>query len=113
MYYIYLLELLLVVKGTSSKEEVLICNQITDLNKLCICSILRDYLKMIWGYSSVGRAPALHAGGQEFESLYLHQNESYELIHNFHFGGDKEIRTLDPLRARQVLSQLSYTPISF
>ena len=25
-----------------------------------------------WGYSSVGRAPALHAGGQEFESLYLH-----------------------------------------
>ena len=27
------------------------------------------------------------------------------------FGGDKEIRTLDPLRARQVLSQLSYTPV--
>ena len=27
-------------------------------------------------------------------------------------GGDKEIRTLDPLRARQVLSQLSYTPMS-
>ena len=27
------------------------------------------------------------------------------------YGGDKEIRTLGPLRARQVLSQLSYTPI--
>ena len=26
------------------------------------------------------------------------------------FGGDKGIRTLDPLRARQVLSQLSYGP---
>ena len=26
----------------------------------------------MWGYSSVGRAPALQAGGQEFESLYLH-----------------------------------------
>lgn len=26
------------------------------------------------------------------------------------FGGDKEIRTPDPLLARQVLSQLSYTP---
>ena len=26
----------------------------------------------IWGYSSVGRAPALQAGGQGFESLYLH-----------------------------------------
>ena len=25
-------------------------------------------------------------------------------------GGDKETRTLDPLRAKQVLSQLSYTP---
>ena len=28
-----------------------------------------------------------------------------------HVGGDEEIRTLDPLLARQVLSQLSYTPI--
>ena len=26
-----------------------------------------------WGYSSVGRAPALQAGGRGFESLYLHQ----------------------------------------
>ena len=29
---------------------------------------------------------------------------------NFH-SGDGEIRTLDPLLARQVLSQLSYTPM--
>ena len=28
------------------------------------------------------------------------------------FGGDEEDRTPDPLRARQVLSQLSYTPVS-
>ena len=27
--------------------------------------------------------------------------------------GDEEDRTPDPLRARQVLSQLSYTPMSF
>ena len=27
----------------------------------------------LWGYSSVGRAPALQAGGQEFDSPYLHQ----------------------------------------
>ena len=32
-------------------------------------------------------------------------------LNSFINGGDKEIRTLDPLRARQVLSQLSYTPI--
>ena len=25
-----------------------------------------------WGYSSAGRAPALQAGGQGFDSLYLH-----------------------------------------
>ena len=29
----------------------------------------------LWGYSSVGRAPALQAGGQGFESLYLHSVE--------------------------------------
>ena len=28
-------------------------------------------------------------------------------------GGDEEVRTPDPLRARQVLSQLSYTPELF
>ena len=27
-------------------------------------------------------------------------------------GGDEQIRTVDPLLARQVLSQLSYTPVS-
>ena len=26
----------------------------------------------MWGYSSAGRAPALQAGGQEFDSPYLH-----------------------------------------
>ena len=40
---------------------------------------------------------------------------SYEPLTVFlplsHFGGDEEIRTLDPLLAGQVLSQLSYTPI--
>ena len=33
-----------------------------------------------WGYSSVGRAPALQAGGQGFESLYLH-SVSKETVH--------------------------------
>ena len=28
----------------------------------------------LWGYSSVGRAPALQAGGHEFESRYLHED---------------------------------------
>ena len=39
------------------------------------------YLK--WGCSSVGRAPALQAGGQGFESLHLHHKwngQPYRLI---------------------------------
>ena len=41
---------------------------------------------------------------------------SYEPIFTIHLrivGGDKRDRTADPLLAKQVLSQLSYTPISF
>ena len=33
-----------------------------------------------WGYSSVGRAPALQAGGHEFESRYLHSEVRYLLL---------------------------------
>ena len=34
------------------------------------------------------------------------------LFDSFAVSGDKGIRTLDPLLARQVLSQLSYTPMN-
>ena len=30
---------------------------------------------LIWGCSSVGRAPALQAGGHEFESHHLHASK--------------------------------------
>ena len=33
-----------------------------------------------WGRSSVGRAPALQAGGQEFESLRLHLVRNYQKV---------------------------------
>ena len=33
------------------------------------------------------------------------------ISHSHEGGGDNEIRTHDPLLARQVLSQLSYTPV--
>ena len=40
----------------------------------------------------------------------MHSHQLYST--DFHLSsGDKGIRTLDPLLARQVLSQLSYTPI--
>ena len=33
---------------------------------------------LIWGCSSAGRAPALHAGGQEFDPPHLHQRGQRE-----------------------------------
>ena len=33
----------------------------------------------MWGVSSAGRAPALHAGGQEFDPPTLHQYEDYPI----------------------------------
>ena len=36
--------------------------------------------KSAWGRSSVGRAPALQAGGQEFESLHLHLYKTDDLF---------------------------------
>ena len=41
-------------------------------------------------------------------ALYSYMQHSY---FSSKYNGDGEIRTLDPLLARQVLSQLSYTPI--
>ena len=35
----------------------------------------------------------------------------YNLFSGFKNGGGERARTVDPLRARQVLSQLSYTPM--
>ena len=34
--------------------------------------IVMTAITTIWGHSSAGRAPAWHAGGQEFESPWLH-----------------------------------------
>ena len=53
-----------------------------------------------------GTSPDLYAGHIFFWTLFV-RFIRYCFIPN----GDKGIRTLDPLLARQVLSQLSYTPI--
>ena len=41
------------------------------------------------------------------------QFSRYIIVRRTSDNGDGEIRTLDPLLARQVLSQLSYTPINW
>ena len=39
-----------------------------------------------WGISSAGRAPALHAGGQEFESPILHHKKPNDICYSvFYF----------------------------
>ena len=42
--------------------------------------------------------------------IRLHAALSFMVLSDSLSSGDGEIRTLDPLLARQVLSQLSYTP---
>ena len=49
--------------------------------------------------------------GLEPSTSALSEQRSNQLSYRPTNGGDKGIRTLDPLRARQVLSQLSYTPM--
>ena len=50
-------------------------------------------------------------GGLEPPTSRLSGVRSNRLSYKPNNGGDEEIRTPDPLLARQVLSQLSYTPI--
>ena len=51
------------------KRSLILLIKVLKNNKYIV-----DYT-ILWGYSSAGRAPALHAGGQEFESLYLHHDD--------------------------------------
>ncbi|VXB90336.1 hypothetical protein BACI71_140002 [Bacillus mycoides] len=37
---------------------------------------------LVWGLSSAGRAPALHAGGQRFDPARLHQKSSLKTERN-------------------------------
>ena len=46
-----------------------------------------------------------------FLDYFSMQFSMCNLLKYFYFSGDGEIRTLDPLLARQVLSQLSYAPL--
>ena len=59
------------IKTTSIAEKVFCCS-------IFRVQALKKTLSVEWGCSSVGRAPALQAGGQEFESLHLHQGRREE-----------------------------------
>ena len=54
--------------------------------------------------------PLVGTSGLEPPTSRLSGARSNHLSYAPMSGGDEEVRTPDPLRARQVLSQLSYTP---
>ena len=46
-------------------------------------------------------------------AVFKVRTETFRFLTAVAASGDEGIRTLDPLLARQVLSQLSYTPIGY
>ena len=53
-----------------------------ELTKEDVCDKLIT-LQTSWGISSVGRAPALQAGGHEFESRILHLVSRIDIIYMY------------------------------
>ena len=73
-------------------------------------------LSVLYSVFRVYRFALVGLGGLEPPTSRLSGVRSNQLsykpiLKSFDFSGDEEIRTLDPLLARQVLSQLSYIPI--
>ena len=67
-------------------------------------SINKQSIKMV-GLRGLGPLTSRLSGVRSNQLSYK------PILKSFDFSGDEEIRTLDPLLARQVLSQLSYIPI--
>ena len=64
------------VKRVRQKQSFGVIAQLVEGGLLCnagVCQESKTKAKF-WGHSSVGRAPALQAGGRQFESDWLHQD---------------------------------------
>ena len=59
---------------------------------------------------STSRLSGVRSNHLSYGPISLVRSVARSPSHSFPLGGDEEVRTPDPLRARQVLSQLSYTP---
>ena len=74
------------------------------------------YCSWLWTFRGSGSFKPVGLSGLEPPTSRLSGVRSNQLsykpiLKSSDFSGDEEIRTLDPLLARQVLSQLSYIPI--
>ena len=56
------------------------------------------------------RLSGVRSNHLSYEPIYVAEHPAF-LASRPTFGGDEQNRTVDPLLARQVLSQLSYTPV--
>ena len=77
------------------------------INPFCGLSYLRSYLRV--GLRRL-ELPTSRLSGVRSNRLSYKPIFNY-MVDTFVSNGDGEIRTLDPLLARQVLSQLSYAPV--
>ena len=74
------------LQSQTTKRWVRITVSTRDSQSRNRSSILLPSTNSIWGISSVGRAPALQAGGQEFESLILHTKRRWPKGHLLFFA---------------------------
>ena len=68
---------------------------------------------LLFFYHFFAFAKMVGSSGLEPPTSRLSGVRSNHLSYEPEFGGDERDRTDDPLLAKQVLSQLSYTPIAF
>ena len=80
----------------------------TKLQRIFLGYVVLTYL---YNYVQFSKNNVVGLNGLEPSTSRLSGVRSNHLSYRPTYGGGKEIRTPDPLRARQVLSQLSYTPI--
>ena len=84
----------------------LTCMQFSRYNHWLISLSLTAYMK----YKPMGLS-GLEPPTSRLSGVRSNQLSYKPILKSSDFSGDEEIRTLDPLLARQVLSQLSYIPI--
>ena len=84
----------------------LTCMQFSRYNHWLISLSLTAYMK----YKPMGLS-GLEPPTSRLSGVRSNQLSYKPILKSVEFSGDDEIRTLDPLLARQVLSQLSYIPV--
>ena len=85
---------------------------------ISVCGLLykktcRVHSLCVWGYSSVGRAPALQAGGHRFESDYLHHVAMRPFSRHLPDGKHLAFRSVAPSSQKYFASQNLFVSINF